>query len=116
MSMLRHISYIDQNTAPDRSLRRFETGLVFLDKWKKRFIDIPGVNLEFLHNIFGSFADLSCGLYFSLQSNPTDELMKTLQAVGEMSQFFGQNAEVRAAKKLTSDVCRKILITKSSKA
>ena len=39
--------------------------------------------------------------------------MKTFLAAREMSHFFGQNAEVRAAKKLTSDICRKILITKS---
>ena len=33
-----------------------------------------------------------------------------------MSQFFGQNAEVCAIKKLTSDVCRKFLIIKCYQA
>ena len=54
---------------------------------------------------------------FPLQSNTTDDVTKTFLAAREMSQFFGQNAEVRAArKKLTSDICRKILITKSYQA
>ena len=42
--------------------------------------------------------------------------MKTFLAAREMPRFFGQNAEVRAAKKLTLDICRKFLITKSYQA
>ena len=57
---------------------------------------------------------------FPLQSNTTDDVMKTLLAAREMSQFLGQNAEVRAAKKThfgyLGYIYRKILITKSYQA
>ena len=43
----------------------------------------------------------SC-LYFPLQSNTTDDVMKASLASPEMSQFFGQKAEVRAAKETHS--------------
>ena len=84
-------------------------------------ISIPngksGLPLEVVHNFrkdfpekkpfhltsnrnFGFFGYMVSTLYFPLQSNRADG-------------FLGQNAEVRDAKELTSDICRKVLITKS---
>ena len=68
------------------------------------------------NTISSADSDLSCRVYFPLQFNTTDDFMKTFLATWEISQFFAQNAEVCAAKKLTLDICRKILIRQSYQA
>ena len=85
----------------------------------RRCIDIPGVKLAFLQLTSPGPLPTQYWLVVCIsrcKSNTTDDVMKTFLAARKMSQSFGQNAEVPVAKKLTSDICRKILITKSYQA
>ena len=87
-------------------------------------MDMPGVKLEFLQL---TSTGLPATQYFpetlrfvfsfifraAIRSNTTDKVTRGFLVGREMSQFFGQNAEVRAPRKLTSDFCSEILIMKS---